>query len=292
MTNKQSQEDSKILVNFLVHHFLRMQSIVATLASSQLVRIVGNGIFLDVNRFYIQAHEEFFQILEEQKDNKDLEDLSRVVDFYWFSHYRTLEAFSELHELWLLQGHIRDEIEPITGEITRLAVKYNIRSNMHSGINTDSIQVDFQGVVTQQILEEQLTILLAQYNRAATESEKKMISKPESNYYPILDKMNGRVTLYGKVLWTLKFGTLEYRFCAFLFDHIDTVMTHDQIGEYLEIVKYDENTWQYIFVKKIEKTLSAYLQDIKSRMPSAVRVLVSSVVGGYIVDTIEIMREK
>ncbi len=92
-------QEQRIIANFIVHHFLRMQRILGTLASSQLIRIGSGDLFFELNKIYIRAYEEFFRILEIQKDNKDFDDLARTVDEHGFSHYKTLEAFSDWQDL-------------------------------------------------------------------------------------------------------------------------------------------------------------------------------------------------
>ena len=131
-------QEQRIIANFLVHHFLRIQRILGALASSQLILISGGDLFFELNKIYIRAHEEFFRILEIQKDNKDFDDLARTVDEHGFSHYKTLEAFSDWHDMWLLPDHMKDDIDPITGEITRIAVKYNIRRDTYYGMDVTS----------------------------------------------------------------------------------------------------------------------------------------------------------
>lgn len=111
-----------------------------------------------------------------------------------------------------------------------------------------------------------------------------------SSDHLIFNKKNGRVVFGEKIISIITVGTLPYLFFEILFDNIDSVVTHEQIGKHLKDVVLDETT--NALMPKIEKSLPNYISDIKSRLPKGIKELVSGVKGGYIIDTTKIVREK
>ena len=149
-----TDQEQKVVVNFLVNHFLRMQRILATLASSSLIRIGGGDLLFELNLIYIHAHGEFFRILDFKDDKGDFDELRRVAHEHGFEHFNTLEKFSEWHDLGLLSDQIRDEIDPIAGEITRIAAKYGIRRNTYYGV--DVVSTSDERIITTGVMIEKL----------------------------------------------------------------------------------------------------------------------------------------
>lgn len=289
----------------LVHSFQRMHRILSALAANPFVRISEDDLFSELNRLYILSHTTFFELIE--LEDTELEGLKKAIYSTGFDEFDTLERFIEMQDLNLLADYLRQNVDPIAAEISKLAVAHRITSNTYSGnLGTKTLEenleiagklyehlaamdvgtVDYakeseeagelQKIIWQQVFDDQLEKLLTAYKQRVSEYSRKSFPEPE---WLVLDTENGKVFLDWVFVWAIRLGTREFSFFKTLYDNKGRALSHEEIAKWLEGLSANSGHG----INKISKTLSSYLSDIKRLLPKEVRSLIISSKQSYMI---------